>query len=553
MKKLLLTFLSVSLVWGCGGGGSGDSPEAPVVSGGALSITWNMSQSTSAEENSNAATLIDATLNNSTAQLSFSLSGTDSNKFSISNGYIVFTDLPDYENPLDSNSDNSYSLTINASAAGISSTHSFTVNVTNVNEAPVFVTDSSSYFKIEENTTLVKQIEASDPETDTLTFSIQDSSGTEDDNLLQIDSTTGEISFKSAPNFEVPGDIGSDNLLTFTVVVTDGNLTTTKKYFTEVTNVNESATDIALSGSTVIENISGAIFGNFSLVDEDANSGIQDLTIIPNPDSHLFAIGGDLELRFIEGFSADFEVQNSYSITLEITDKDGTNLRKTFELSISDANDSPTSVSITGGSAAENSAGASFGTLSTTDPDASDTFTYSVTGGTDSASFEIGSSNNLKFKSTVSGNYESKSSYSVIVTSTDAGSNTYAETLTVSITNVNEAPAFTTSSSISAAENDTSVVTAAASDPESGSMTYSLGTGNDTSKFSITSAGVLTFNRAPDYEIPSDSDENNTYLVNLIVSDGTNSTTLTMTITVTDVTEATALETPDAVQTVETK
>ena len=71
------------------------------------------------------------------------------------------------ENPLDSSADNSYSLTINASGAGISSTHSFTVNVTNVNEAPVFVTDSSSYFKIEENTTLVKQIEASDPETDT--------------------------------------------------------------------------------------------------------------------------------------------------------------------------------------------------------------------------------------------------------------------------------------------------------------------------------------------------------------------------------------------------
>ena len=55
------------------------------------------------------------------------------------------------------------------------------------------------------------------------------------------------------------------------------------------------------------------------------------------------------------------------------------------------------------------------------------------------------------------------------------------------------------------------------------------------------------------YEIPTDADENNTYLVNLIVSDGTNSTTLTMTVTITDVTEATALETPENVQTVETK
>ena len=53
----------------------------------------------------------------------------------------------------------------------------------------------------------------------------------------------------------------------------------------------------------------------------------------------------------------------------------------------------------------------------------------------------------LKFKSSVAANFESKSSYSVTVTSTDAGSNTYAETLTVSITNVNEAASFTTSGS----------------------------------------------------------------------------------------------------------
>ena len=71
--------------------------------------------------------------------------------------------------------------------------------------------------------------------------------------------------------------------------------------------------------------------------------------------------------------------------------------------------------------------------------------------------------------------------------------------------------------------------------------------------FSITSAGVLTFNRAPDYEIPSDSDENNTYLVNLIVSDGSFSTSLALTVTVTDVNEPTALNVPENIQTVETQ
>ena len=159
MKKIHLISLSLFLIWGCGGGGgSGDSPQAPSVSGGTLSITWNMSQSATVEENSNGATLIDATLNNSTAKLSFSLSGTDSSKFSISNGYLVFTDSPDYENPLDSNADNSYALTINASGAGISSSSFILFNVSNVNEAPSLVTDSSAYFQVNENLTEIKQI-----------------------------------------------------------------------------------------------------------------------------------------------------------------------------------------------------------------------------------------------------------------------------------------------------------------------------------------------------------------------------------------------------------
>jgi len=651
MKKIHLISLSLFLIWGCGGGGgSGDSPQAPVVSGGTLSITWNMSQSATVEENSNGATLIDATLNNSTVKLSFSLSGTDSSKFSISNGYLVFTDTPDYESPLDSNADNSYALTINAAGAGISSSHSFSVNVNNVNEAPSLVTDSSAYFQVNENLTEIKQITASDPENDTLVFSLQNSSASEDEGLLQIDSSTGVVSFKTAPNYELPTDIDSNNTLIFTVAVSDGSFSSSTKYYAAVNDVAESPTAITFSSLTVPENSPGLSFGTISLVDEDPVA-VKKIAIT-GTDAEYFTIGNSLSIKFKSSVSGDFESKSSYSITVSVTDVQDNSLSKDLTLAITDANDAPTSVSITGASAAENSsgasfgtlsttdpdavdtftyavtggtdaasfevgssntlkfkstvsgnfetkstytvivtstdsgsasasstltlsltdvnesptdialsggsaaenlAGASFGTLSTTDPDASDSFTYSVTGGTDAASFEVGSSNTLKFKSTVSANFESKSSYSVIVTSTDAGSNTYAETLTVSITNVNEAASFTTSSTASAAENGTAVLTAAASDPESGSLTYSLGTGNDTAIFSITSAGVLTFNRAPDYEIPSDSDENNTYLVNLIVSDGSLSTTLALTITVTDVDEPVALNTPENVQTVETQ
>ena len=114
-------------------------------------------------------------------------------------------------------------------------------------------------------------------------------------------------------------------------------------------------------------------------------------------------------------------------------------------------------------------------------------FTYAVTGGTDAASFEIGSSNTLKFKSTVSGNFETKSSYTVIVTSTDSGSASASSTLTLSLTDVNESPTdIALSGGSFAAENlaGASFGTLSTTDPDaSDSFTYSVTGGTDASQF----------------------------------------------------------------------
>lgn len=650
MKKIYLISLSLFLIWGCGGDGGGESTTAPTA---ALSpsISWNMSSSATAEENTNGATLIDVTLNNSSAQLSISLTGTDASNFSVSNGYLVFTDLPDFENPTDSNTDNSYSLTLNAAGAGISSTHSFDISVTNVNEKPTFTTENTSAFSIDENTTALKTIVASDPENDTVSFSLQDSSEAEDEGLLEIDASTGSITFKVAPNFEKPTDIDLNNSLTFTVLASDGSLSASKKYFASINNVQEAPTNITISNNSILENVAGPEVGTVTIEDEDldiktirvSNSDGGCFTLGPNlvlsvcstlgydyeakssysveitvedsgglvfsdtisliitdvneapssitlangtgaensagvsfgtldtidpdnsdtftyavtggADEASFEIGSSNQLKFKSTVSANFETKSSYTVTVTSTDSASNTVSKSLTVSITDVNESPTDISLsTGvGNASENEAGASFGTLSTSDPDASDTFSYAVTGGADSASFEIGSSNQIKFKSSVSGNYEVKNSFEVTVTATDAGSNTYSKTFYMYLTDVNEFPSFTSTSVTSVAENGTAILTVTSSDPEGAALTFSLGAGDDTAKFNITSAGVLTFLRSPDYEIPGDSDEDNVYRVNIIVSDGIRSTGQAMDITVTDVTEAAALETPENVQTVETK
>src|SRR4029079_3548556 len=54
-----------------------------------------------------------------------------------------------------------------------------------------------------------------------------------------INSSTGVLSFASAPNFEVPTDVGGNNVYDVTVQVSDGSLTDTQAIAVTVTNVNE--------------------------------------------------------------------------------------------------------------------------------------------------------------------------------------------------------------------------------------------------------------------------------------------------------------------------
>ena len=80
------------------------------------------------------------------------------------------------------------------------------------------------------------------------------------------------------------------------------------------------------------------------------------------------------------------------------------------------------------------------------------------------------------------------------------GANTATQDITISITNLNDnAPVFTSSSIFSAAENQTSIGTVTASDADNDSITFTI----SGSEIAITSAGVLSFISAPDYETKS--------------------------------------------------
>ena len=103
----------------------------------------------------------------------------------------------------------------------------------------------------------------------------------------------------------------------------------------------------------------------------------------------------------------------------------------------------------------------------------------------------------------------------------------------------NNPPVITTTSPISVQENEKAVATLKATDPDDDPITgWSISGGVDSTLFSLTKGGVLTFVTAPDYENPKDDGNDNSYEVKVTASDGTDySAELTLTVNVTDVNE----------------
>ena len=102
---------------------------------------------------------------------------------------------------------------------------------------------------------------------------------------------------------------------------------------------------------------------------------------------------------------------------------------------------------------------------------------------------------------------------------------------TLTFTRQTVAPVITTPSAIDVAENETAVATLSATDQDTAStaLMWSIPSGTaggaDANDFTLSSAGVLTFAAAKDYETPDDADGDGTYAVTVQVSDGTHTDT----------------------------
>ncbi|MEZ5658328.1 MAG: DUF4347 domain-containing protein [Burkholderiaceae bacterium] len=103
-----------------------------------------------------------------------------------------------------------------------------------------------------------------------------------------------------------------------------------------------------------------------------------------------------------------------------------------------------------------------------------------------------------------------------------------------------DSPGSGSTATVNVSENSTLATPVSATDPDGPAPTYSLVGGLDQGLFSIDAgSGLLSFDTAPDFENPSDSDGNNAYEVTVQASDGVGGTdTQAITVFVGDVNEA---------------
>ncbi|HVI92238.1 MAG TPA: cadherin domain-containing protein [Dongiaceae bacterium] len=192
-------------------------------------------------------------------KLTYSLSsGGDNSKFNIdaNTGVVTFKSSPNYESPGDSNSDNVYNITVHAKdTAGHDVTQNVAITVNNVNEAPTITSGASA--SENENTpvaTQVYKVTATDPDAGTILTYALDSGG--DNDLFNINSSTGVITFKNAPDYENPLDSNDDNNYQIVVHAKDGVNDVTKAVTITVNNVNEAPSAVA---DTIYTNLTTGI------------------------------------------------------------------------------------------------------------------------------------------------------------------------------------------------------------------------------------------------------------------------------------------------------
>ena len=438
----------------------------------------------------------------------------------------------------------SYELTVRASDGTQTVDTTVTVTITDEAEAPAFGEEGYAFALAENVDGSVNQIslgvvEATDPDSDGVRYSLV---GGNDSSLFAIGETSGELYYVGAGE-DYESGVTSYEL---TVRASDGTQTIDTTVTVTVTDAADAPAFAEESYAfELAENVDGRVnrLSLGAVTATDLDSDAVRYSLVGGNDSDLFAIGETSGELYYVGAGEDYESGvTSHELTIRASDGTHT-IDTTVTVTVTDAAEAPAFAEESYAfELAENVDGSanrlSLGAVTATDPDG-DEVRYSLTGGNESMLFNIDAASGELYYVGPGEDYESGvTSHELTVRASDAA-HTVDTTVTVTVTNAADAPAFAEESyafelaeNVDGSVNQISLGLVAATDLDSDSVRYSLVGGNDSSLFAIgeTSGELYYVGAGEDYESGVTS-----YELTVRASDGTHASDAAVTVALGDV------------------
>ena len=376
--------------------------------------------------------------------LSFSITGgTGAGSFAINSttGQISLTNAAAANYELAT----SYTLDLRVQdTGGLFSTVTVTINIADVNEAPVLnsntgVTLNEGASTVITNTMLLSSdIDA--PPDSALIYTITN----EVNNGTLVNTNTG-LALGLGDSF-TQGDIDNgyiqythdDSETTsdaFTFTVTDGALSVPAATFNiNVTPVNEIPVYSMTGPYSLVENSAlGALAGAVTALDPDTGDVLA-YSITGGTGAGAFAINaGTGAITLTNVAAANYEMVTSYTLDVRVQDIAGLFSTVTVTINILDANDTPTDIALTNNQVTENDPfGTIVGSLSSVDEDVADTHIYSLVSNPGSKFMIVGGQ--LQIAGHI--DYEATQFIHLIIRSDDGHGGIYDEAFTINVINL---------------------------------------------------------------------------------------------------------------------
>ncbi|MEQ9299526.1 MAG: cadherin domain-containing protein [Cyclobacteriaceae bacterium] len=351
---------------------------------------------------------------------------------------------------------------------------------------------------IDENTTgsILAEIITTNLPLGTLTWSISSTDNPDSDtnDPILIDPQTGELTVNDPDDIDF--ELGAS--FQFTVVVNDdGDASSDNEVFTiTLTNLNDNDPVVTASQSFSLAEDAGDddVVGTVLATDDDdtneaAFTTFETWLITAGNDDGVFAIDGSTgQITVADSTTLDFETTISYSLSVTVSDETNPSVAEMVTVNITDVNDKPQLTTTTATIAENSAADAAIATLTYSDDEDADV-EFTINSGNASGAFALTTAGALTIADSADFDHETNPEFklAIKVTETDETTVFSIDTLTVTVTDVNEAPVMT-KTTLSFNENPAAqgiIGAIPVTDPEEDDLTYTITSGNGGGNYAI--------------------------------------------------------------------